>query len=78
MNGTPLHTPRWHRILVRTCYTFNFFAIALAIVTLGVVGWVMKRFRIEMREWVSAQERPRHACFVRKRRRMNSMSRSAF
>jgi hypothetical protein len=58
MNGTPHQASRRHRILVRACYAFNFFAIALAIATLVVVERVMAAFRIEMREWVVARSDP--------------------
>jgi ABC-type lipoprotein release transport system permease subunit len=58
MNGTPHQTSRQHQVLVRACYAFGFFAIALAIVTLVAVERMMAAFRIEMREWVVAKNDP--------------------
>lgn len=58
MNGTSLQTPHRHRLLVRACYAFNFFAVALAIATLVAVERVMAAFRIEMQERVVAQSDP--------------------
>ena len=58
MNGTPLQTPRQHWVLVRACYAFGFFAIALAITALVAVERMMAAFRIEMQEWVVAKNDP--------------------
>jgi ABC-type lipoprotein release transport system permease subunit len=58
MNGTPHQPSRQHRGLVRACYAFGFFAIALAITALVAVERVMGAFRIEMREWLVAKNDP--------------------
>jgi amino acid transporter len=58
MNGIPPRTLHRHKAFVRAFYALNFFAIALAIITLVAVGRVMQAFQTEMREWAIAKNDP--------------------